>query len=167
MKYYYIPGLFLFLCPFLYGQQQTPGMELPPYKKSPTLPPLELEQPNNQPLRNKDIGKSPVLLIYFSPTCDHCIDQMKEMQQHMDQLKNFQVIMATYQPMEELQLFIKKYNLGKYPFIRSGRDTKFLLPPFYKMASMPYLALYDKKGQLITTFEGTTKVERIVKAFGK
>jgi hypothetical protein len=35
------------------------------------------------------------------------------------------------------------------------------------MQSLPYLALYDKKGQLITTFEGNQKVNKILKAFGK
>jgi hypothetical protein len=46
-----------------------------------------------------------------------------------------------------------------------GRDEKFVLPPFYKIRSLPYLALYDKKGKLITTFEGTQKADTILNAF--
>jgi cytochrome oxidase Cu insertion factor (SCO1/SenC/PrrC family) len=163
----FICSLLIFLIAFATADGQQPANDLPPFKKNPTLPPLELVQANNKPLRNNDLAKAPTLIIYFSPTCDHCIEQMKEMQQHMKALKKFQVIMSTYQPMEELNMFIKKYELEKYPFIRLGRDVKYLLPPFYKMASMPYLALYDKKGALITTFEGTTKMDRVFKAFEK
>jgi cytochrome oxidase Cu insertion factor (SCO1/SenC/PrrC family) len=91
---------------------------------------------------------------------------MKEIRQNFGKLEKIQVIMATFQPMDELKNFIKKYALDKQPNFRFGRDVKFLLPPFYKMDSMPYLALYDKNGKLITTFEGTTKMERVWKAFG-
>jgi len=48
-----------------------------------------------------------------------------------------------------------------------GRDEKFTLPPFYKIKNLPYLALYDKKGNLITTFEGTQKVDTILQAFSQ
>jgi cytochrome oxidase Cu insertion factor (SCO1/SenC/PrrC family) len=148
----------------LAGQQKS--NELPPFKSKPTLPPLELTQVNNKTLRTADIRKEPCLIIYFSPTCDHCIEQMKEIRQNFGKLEKIQVIMATFQPMDELKNFIKKYALDKQPNFRFGRDVKFLLPPFYKMDSMPYLALYDKNGKLITTFEGTTKMERVWKAFG-
>ena len=46
-----------------------------------------------------------------------------------------------------------------------GRDEKYMLPPFYRMKSLPYLALYDKKGQFITSFEGNQKVDTILNAF--
>jgi hypothetical protein len=46
-----------------------------------------------------------------------------------------------------------------------GRDTKFFLPPFYHMQSLPYLALYDKGGHLITTFEGNVKIDKLLEAF--
>jgi hypothetical protein len=75
--------------------------------------------------------------------------------------------MATYQPMEELKDFVKEYELEKYPNFRMGRDEKFMLPPFYAMKSLPYLALYNKKGNLITTFEGTTRIEKVLEAFKK
>lgn len=35
------------------------------------------------------------------------------------------------------------------------------------MKSLPYLALYNKKGNLITTFEGTTRIEKVLEAFKK
>jgi thioredoxin-like negative regulator of GroEL len=46
-----------------------------------------------------------------------------------------------------------------------GRDEKYMLPPYFRMQSLPFLALYDKKGQLITHFEGNQKIDTILNAF--
>jgi hypothetical protein len=61
--------------------------------------------------------------------------------------------------------FDAHYHLFEHPNIKIGRDEKFFLAPFYQIKNLPYLALYDKKGNLITTFEGTQKVETIMNAF--
>jgi hypothetical protein len=73
--------------------------------------------------------------------------------------------MATYQPFSEMKEFNVHYKIYEHPNILMGRDEKFFLPPFYKIRNLPYLALYDKKGNLITTFEGTQKVETLMNAF--
>lgn len=79
--------------------------------------------------------------------------------------KEGQIVLATYQPMEELVEFQNKYQLNQYSNIQAGRDTKFFIVPFFKIRSLPYLALYNKKGNLITTFEGNVKVDRLVESF--
>ena len=86
--------------------QQQP--QLPPFKRYPTLPPLELQTPDNKTLTKADLKKKPTLIMYFSPTCDHCIRQMKDMQKRMKDLSRIQIILATYQPMEELQAFVRE-----------------------------------------------------------
>ena len=106
-----------------------------------------------------------MLLMYFSPDCDHCKKQVEEMLKRMDELKDVQIVMATYQPMDHLAFFEKKYQLSKYKNILSGRDTKYILPPFFKMRNMPYLALYNRKGNLITTFVGNVGVDKILAQF--
>ncbi len=146
---------------------QQPGQPEPPYKKNPVLPALEILQPDSSTLTNADLKKQETLIMYFSPDCDHCIKQMNEMDKRMKDLKKLQIIMVTYQPMDLLIDFIKTYKLQKYSNIKAGRDTKFLLPGFYQIKSLPYFALYDKEGKLITTFESNTKVDTLLKAFEK
>jgi hypothetical protein len=75
--------------------------------------------------------------------------------------------MATYQPIEEVADFNKKYQLSKHPNIYTGRDTKYFFPPFYQIHNFPYLAFYDKKGKLITTFEGNMSVDNMIKKFNR
>jgi len=40
-----------------------------------------------------------------------------------------------------------------------------MLPPYYRMQSLPCLVLYDKKGAFITRFEGNQKVDTILNGF--
>jgi len=73
--------------------------------------------------------------------------------------------MATFQPFEEMQSFYNNFHIAEFPNILMGRDEKYMLPPFYRMQSLPYLALYDKKGQFIKRFEGNQNVDTILLAF--
>jgi thiol-disulfide isomerase/thioredoxin len=141
--------------------------EKAPYLSSPTLPPLNLLQLDSVSLFTKDslIKNQKTLLFFFSPTCDHCQHQTEDMLGAIDKFTNIQIVMATYQPLPELREFYKKYNLAVHPSIKVGRDTKFMLPPFYKMKSLPYQALYNEKGELITTFEGNVKIAKLLQEF--
>ena len=137
----------------------------PPYKKIKGWPPLVLTQLNNVELTSKDLKNQATIIMYFSPTCEHCKHQMTDMLTRKKELSKYQIILATYQPEEEMAGFQTLYQLQKYPNIRMGRDSKFLLPPFYRIKNLPFVALYTKKGELITTFDGNVKVETLLKSF--
>ncbi|MFM2362198.1 MAG: hypothetical protein RLZZ316_1100 [Bacteroidota bacterium] len=136
-----------------------------PYLKFPSVPPFDLLQPDNNHLTKDKMPKGKMLLIYFSPTCDHCKHQTEDLLKEIDQFKDVQIVMATYEPMEELISFFQTYKLGNHPNIKVGRDIKFFLPPFFKMQNLPYLALYDKSGNLITVFDGNRPIKKITEAF--
>ncbi|HEY1202072.1 MAG TPA: hypothetical protein VGE79_13865, partial [Niastella sp.] len=83
----------------------------------------------------------------------------------MKDLKKYQIVMVTYQPFEEMVSFYKEQKIASYSNIKMGRDTKFFLPTFYKIQSLPFQALYDKNGDLVTTFEGNVKIDNLLAAF--
>ena len=142
---------------------QTPNE--PPYKRFPTVPPLQLLMKDSSIFTKDKVKKQPLIIMFFSPSCDHCQHQMEDLIKDMSKFNGTQIVLATYQPFEEIDEFYNKYQLGKYPNITIGRDNKYLLPPFYNIRSLPYLALYNKKGDLLTTFEGNVKVAKLVQAF--
>jgi thiol-disulfide isomerase/thioredoxin len=143
---------------------QTPVNE-PPYKRFPNVPPLQLLMKDSSTFTKDQLKKQPLIIMYFSPSCDHCQHQMEDMIRDMEKLNGTQIVLATYQPFEEIDDFSKQFQLSKYPNIKVGRDNKYLLPPFYNIRSLPYLALYNKKGDLLTTFEGNVKVSKLLQAF--
>jgi len=163
MKY----GLFLLILLSAFGAHAQNDSLNAPFRRFPGIPPFDLLETDSATHLTKDKieKKHNTLIMFFSPDCPHCQHQTEDMLSAMDSLKDVQIVMATYQPFEEMVAFYKKYELAKYPNIKIGRDAKFFLPPYYRMKSLPYLALYDKKGTLITTFEGNQKVVTLVEAF--
>lgn len=163
--------LFLILLSAFGAQAQTSHKDSTdaPYLRFPGLPPFDLLQPDSSThlTKEKIEKKHNVLIMFFSPDCPHCQHQTEDILAGMDSLKDVQIVMATYQPFQEMKEFYAKYQLSKYPNIKMGRDGTFFLPPYYRMKSLPYLALYNKHGILITTFEGNQKVAALVNAFEK
>ena len=139
----------------------------PPYKRFPTVPPFKILETDSVSLFTKtDLKKNkPVLIILFSPDCDHCKHETEEIIKHMDDLKKVQIIMATMMPFAAMKDFYIKYKLEEFKNIKVGQDFQYILPSFYRVHNLPYLAMYDKKGELLTTFEGTMKIEDLINVF--
>jgi hypothetical protein len=73
--------------------------------------------------------------------------------------------MATMMPFDLMKSFYEKYELQRFQNITVGKDVQYTLPSFYQMHFMPYLAMYDKKGNLLDTFEGAMKIEDLIHTF--
>jgi thiol-disulfide isomerase/thioredoxin len=127
----------------------------PPYKRFPTVPPFKLLQTDSVSIFTKnDLKKNkPVLVILFNPDCGHCKNETEE------------IIMATMAPHAAMKDFYAKYKLGEFKNIKVGRDFQYMLPSFYSVRTLPYLAMYDQKGSLLSTFEGSMKIEDLIKVF--
>ncbi|MEO5593045.1 MAG: thioredoxin [Chitinophagaceae bacterium] len=149
-----------------FGYAQKDSMDAP-FKKFPTIPPFDLLRTDSSThLTKADINvKHKTLIMFFSPDCTHCQHQTEDMLAAIDSLKDIQIVMATYQPFEEMVAFNQKYKIEKYSNIKLGRDIKYFFPPFYRMKSLPHLALYNDKGNYITSFEGNQKISTLLEAF--
>jgi len=139
----------------------------PPYLKNTGIPPFHLlEVDSLHYLTKEDLKKNhKVLVIFFSPECEHCKHQMRDILADVSKFNDIQIVMATFQPFEEMKAFYSYFRIADHPNIMMGRDDKYMLPPYYRMQSLPCLALYDKKGQFITKFEGNQKVDTLLTAF--
>jgi len=148
-------------------QAQSTDSNQPPYLRFPGIPPFRLLKVDSVNwLTKDDIKKNKrTIIMFFSPECEHCKHQMQDILADFDKFKDIEIVMATYQPFNEMKDFYNYYRIADHPNIKMGRDEKYILPPYYKMQSLPYLALYDKKGNYITHFEGNQKVTTILSAF--
>lgn len=151
----------------LFSFSQTEADTIPPYKRFPTVPPFKLLEIDSASYFSKtDLKKNePVLLILFNPDCEHCKHETEEIIKNIDQLKDVQIVMATMMTFDAMKSFYEKYDLHRFSNITVGQDTKYTLPSFYQIRFMPYLAMYNKKGNLITTYEGAMKIEDLIKVF--
>ena len=140
-----------------------------PYLRFPHLPPFQLLLGDSTTLYTKDAlpkGR-PVLLMLFSPECSHCQHAAEEIVQHKESLKNIQIVMATLHTITQMNEFATKYGLKAMPNVVLGKDVYFILPPFYSIHNLPYMAFYKKNGDLIRTVEGALPMDKVEELFAK
>lgn len=133
-----------------------------PYEKVPIFPPVKLLLPDKTSFTKKDLpAKKPVMMMVFNPECEHCRHETEEMLKHFDLFENTTIVMATMMPFDSMMSFRSRYKLADHSNIIIGQDTEYFLPSFYQMSSLPFLAFYDKRGRLISVFNGSMPIEKV------
>ena len=160
------------ICIFLisgFAIAQDSLLTVPPYLRFPTFPPVKLlETDSTTFFEKKNLKKNTrVLFILFSPDCEHCRKETEELVKNIDQFKKINIVMATMMPFQKMKDFYEQHELSVLKNVTVGQDIHFFLPAFYNVKNLPFHAFYDKKGNLISVFEGEMTIEKILAAFGK
>jgi len=133
------------------------------YLRFPTVPPFSITKVSDSTKFTKDdlSKKKATIIIIYSPDCDHCQHETKELTANIKLFKKAQIIMAS--PLEHVHLkkFYEEYKIADYPNIIMGRDPAYFFGTFYHIRSFPAIFVYDKKGNFINTFDGTVPVQKI------
>ena len=119
--------------------------KIPPFR-------IALSDGNQFHASNLPMGK-PVIIIYFSPECDHCHVLMKEWFRRSADFKKASVAMVTFLPLTDVASFEKEYKTKQHSNVVTGTEgTRFFVRNYYKVLDMPFVALHDKNGNLISTY---------------
>lgn len=158
--------LILLLVVSLHTAAQADSVQ-PAYKKFPTYPPVKLLLPDSSSFYTKtDLPKKlPVILMLFNPQCEHCQHETSELTKNIDKFKGLHIVMATFAPFDSMMKFRARYNLAAFDNIIVAQDTHYFLPSFYMIHNLPFHAFYNKKKELISAFEGSLPLERILSIY--
>lgn len=110
----------------------------------------------------------PVMIIYFMPDCSHCQHLMYELKPKLDQLKHVQVVMISasrteYPYLKLLKTFSRDYGLNKYNNIIVGTEyPTYKVQQYYRVATTPFIAIYDKNGKAVKFIDKDPKVDDIL-----
>ena len=158
---------FALLILFIDTKAQVADTALAPYLRYPTLPPLQLLLGDSTTKYTKEDlpRRKPVLLMLFSPDCSHCQQTAEDLLQYKSEIKDIHIVMATLHSIGRMNEFVQQYKLKELPNVVVGRDVYYLMPSYYGIKSLPYLAFYDKKGALIRGFEGSMSVPKMLEQF--
>lgn len=119
------------------------------------LPPFKMTQANGKVFTAHElpVGK-PVLIIYFSPDCDHCENMLKKFFKQPASFQKASVAFITYLEVNKVSKFVKDYNIASYSNMFTGTEgSTFFVRNYYKIMDMPFVALYTKNGDLVTSYE--------------
>lgn len=139
----------------------------PPFKKFPVLPPVQLLLSDSTTKFSKDNlqQNKQTLFIIFSPDCSHCQHETEELVARKEEMKDIQIVLITLHPLWMMNEFIAKYKLNELPNVTVGKDIYYLTPSFYGIHNLPFLAMYNKKGNLISAFEGSMEMDKVITLF--
>lgn len=136
------------------------------YFKYPNVPPFTITRvPDSTKFAKADLIKNKaVLIMVFSPDCDHCKHEVKEITQHIELFENIQIVMASSLDFHLIKTFYETYKIADYPNITMCRDYSYFLGNFFKIKFFPAIFLYDKKGNFVKAFDGSVPVQKIAEA---
>lgn len=124
------------------------------YAQSGKLPPFKMVQANGSIFKAQDLPmEKPILIVYFSPECDHCEKLMKEFFKLATSFQKASVAFITYLPVDRVSKFVNDYKLAKHPNIYSGTEgSTFFVRNYYSITEMPFAALYTKNGDVVASY---------------
>ncbi|MFT4152717.1 thioredoxin-like domain-containing protein [Parafilimonas sp.] len=129
------------------------------------IPPFKVRLTSNQLFSYKDLKKNvPTVLIYFSPTCEHCNEFTKELVKHESALKNKQLVFITYLSLEETLAFDKLYKLSSNPNIKVGSEGyTFVVQKYYNIQKFPYIILFNEQQKMVKKLSPTDEPGSLAK----
>lgn len=134
------------------------------YKTQQTIPAVQLIDWSKQPFFSNKVqqpGKT-LVLVYFSPTCSHCLDFTENLTGKLKQFKNVQFLFVSAYSVEEIKTFAITRGLTKMPNFKVGQDPEFKLGGFYELKEIPSIFVYGKNGKLKKTFDSKVKMEDLI-----
>ena len=131
---------------------------------SQTMPAFSIMQSNGKIVNTAKLPHTkPVVLIYFSPDCDHCTKLLTAMFGKMNQFNRATILLVSFKPMNELIDFEKKYKTAAYKNMIVGLEQPiYFLQRLYQLQSTPYTALFDKKGKLVVDYKTETSLTDLI-----
>ncbi len=154
LKRFCIVVFAVILCCSLFAQQNKSG-----------IAPFSITMLNGKTYTYKNLNKNkPTVLVYFSPTCEHCQAFTKELLKHDKELANKQIVMVTYQPVKEMKPFDSTFHISSKPYIKMGTEGyTFVVQKWYGVQRFPYVVMYNKEMKLVKTIPFVTQPEEVAK----
>lgn len=131
-----------------------------------TIPAVKLIDWSNQPFFSNKVqvpGKN-LVLVYFSPTCGHCLEFTENLTGKLKQFKNVQFLFVSAYSIEEIKTFAITRGLTKMPNFKIGQDPEFKLGTFYGLKEIPSIFVYGKNGKLKKSFDSKVKMDELIEA---
>jgi len=116
----------------------------------PGIAPFKIRLVNDEGFTYQQLKKGkPVILVYFSPTCDHCKLFTAAMLKRQETLNEKQIVLISFEDLGEVRKFDDLFNLSSHPNIKIGSEGyTFVVQRFYRVEHFPFVAEYNKEGKL-------------------
>ena len=131
---------------------------------SQTLPSFTIHETNGKTVNSRSfIQNKPVVLIYFSPDCEHCTTLLKNVFRDIDQFKKATLLLVSFLPIADVAAFAKKYNTNQYKNMIVGvEEPALFLKNLHHLNSTPFTELFDRDGRSVVSYKDETPVKDLI-----
>jgi len=131
--------------------------------------PFQIMEPNGKIFIAQNLPyEKPIVIIYFSPDCEDCLSFMDKFFDKVMNFKKASIVMISYLPIEDVTKFAVKYKTANYKNIIVGTEgSSFFVKNYYKIMDMPFLALYDKNGNIQCSYQKNIPLNDIISKLKK
>ncbi len=147
-------------CPFFFACRQGDGNDIPAFN-------LLLADSSTLLNTGSIPSGKPIVMLYFSPDCEHCQAETEGLLKYMDALKDVRFYFVTTDPFDRLKVFNEYFRMDRHPNITLGRDYAFFMPKYFEINQPPYMLIYNKYKKLEIIFDGEVKVNEIIAEINK
>lgn len=130
------------------GMAQTPPA-VSPVADSTTIPNFTIVLGDGKHLTKADLNPhKPVMMVYYSPTCEHCQAFGQDLAAHMDEFKGAQIVMVTFRPLNEVRDFARICHLENSAALIGSEGLTWVVQHHYNVVNFPFVAVYNKAWKL-------------------
>ena len=134
--------------------------------KRDSVPGFRIALTDSSYFKKSDLKREvPVMLIYFSPDCEHCNNFFREIISDYEKFKKIQIVMISNHAIPELKEFENRYQVRKYRNIKIGTEGRtFQIQRYYQITRFPFVALFDGNGGSIAVYRDIPPIGTICQA---
>ena len=163
LKILFLLPAFTFIYLIGYSQQDATATTLNNIQQIPSF--KIFTAPDSTVFTSEELKKNkPLVLMFFSPDCDHCQKETKEILAYKEELKSLQILMVSPVALNLIKSFYEGYNIASMPNIHMGQDLNYAIGVKYQIRTFPSIYVYDATGKLAKAFVGNVGVPAILDA---
>lgn len=106
-------------------------------------------------------GKA-TLIIFYNSECEYCQSEAEQVSKQIDNFRDYQILMISYETRETILAFREKYKLIS-PVITFLQDSEYQFDDIFGNSPIPTSFIYNKNQALVKQFKGEVKTETLIK----
>jgi peroxiredoxin len=107
-------------------------------------------------------SNKPTIFIYFSSTCHLCQDELGAISKRINEFKDYNMILTTVQPIEEMIGFVNSLGIKDKPYVHFLLDSEMEVASFYQIKSVPSIYCYNSEKKLVAEYVGITDIDLLL-----
>src|SRR5690606_3881027 len=148
-------GLMLLITTSVFAQAPS-GNRIDYKQKGAPIPPFKIDKSYGGTFTNYNLVKGkPVMIMIFSPQCEHCAYVIDSLKKYADQFKVTQfVALAEERHKEHMIPFMQRTKMPAYPlFKNTGTNKGEFIAAVYTQKILPQIIVYDADHKMVQIFD--------------